>query len=304
MTEQMENLQDIGGNGGNLFPLEKERDKQESYKRYYELAKELRRERRRKDLESGWKTDPRQSRLDLLANEIRVRTRITEYEILNIGKLLSEAKQLLNGNFQDWIDGNFDFGYESALKFMRVYQYCWKHKEIIDKADSTVLCKISEPTFPGQLREFLFEQGNLEKLSDNDVQDLLDMYEKDGLDSVKESFQLYHQGCRIYRQVEHNLNQLGNAVKALENIKENVEDMEQDYKACWEAERADEINLTINEALDDCAKQLKQYLADNRNKFNKLLNDLSTNLDSDEAWSKNRAMRLRKGLIQAAQSDS
>lgn len=39
MTEQMENLQDIGGDGGNLFPLEKERDKQESYKRYYELAK-------------------------------------------------------------------------------------------------------------------------------------------------------------------------------------------------------------------------------------------------------------------------
>ena len=103
-----------------------------------------------------------EARLPDIVEEIYYRVRITKKEIFNIGELLVEAKQIVgHGNFKKWIADYFDFSYETAKNFMNVYAACLAEPDVVTTMKASVLYRISAPGFPEDLREYIFEQGDI-----------------------------------------------------------------------------------------------------------------------------------------------
>lgn len=138
--------------------------------------------------------DKREEYLDSIKEELNARCKGLKHQIFEIGKLLFVVKKILpHGEFKPWINDNFEFCYETALNYRKVYIACMGHPEIVKYFKPACLYVISKPDFPGGLREALFEgvkgpvdikkkdlvqlalkfkKGEL-KITDKEVQDLL-----------------------------------------------------------------------------------------------------------------------------------
>lgn len=136
----------------------------------------------------------KQEYLDSIKEELEIRCNGLKMQIFEIGKLLFEAKEILpHGQFKPWINNNFEFCYETALNYMRVYTACMGHPEMVEYFKPASLYVIANPKFPKRLRQDLFEgvkgpvditkkdlvqlalrfkKGEL-NISDKEVQDLL-----------------------------------------------------------------------------------------------------------------------------------
>lgn len=96
--------------------------------------------------------------MDSVQEELKVRGQAFKYHIFEIGRILCELKRILrHGSFQDWIDNNFDFCYETANNFMKVYRACMGHPEVVEYFNPSCLYVIAKPDFPADLRQALFE---------------------------------------------------------------------------------------------------------------------------------------------------
>jgi hypothetical protein len=99
--------------------------------------------------------------LPLIVNEIRARTFNIKNEMYKIAELLVRGKNLHeHGEFQQWIEENFDFSYSTANNLTRVHKYCLGRPELVNSMKSSVLYRISSKKFPKDLRKYLFKNGN------------------------------------------------------------------------------------------------------------------------------------------------
>ncbi len=161
-----------------------------------------------------------------LANEIHVRVKITQKEIFKIGGLLTQAKKICQQqkqNFKKWIDKNFDFSYETANNFMNVYRFCFAHKELALKLPASILYKISTPSFPDELREYLFVKGNLTKLTNGKYKDMVTKYEQGGLEAIDEDVERVYEKMCFNKQTYYMFDYFISAIRELEALREKIE---------------------------------------------------------------------------------
>ena len=120
-------------------------------------AKKLKDERE-KSLHSNFlKEINKEEHLDSITEELKARSQGFKFQIYEMGKLLCEARKILpHGQFQPWLDDSFEFCYRTAANFMKVYQVCMGHPEVVKYFNPSCLYVITKPSFPKDLREALF----------------------------------------------------------------------------------------------------------------------------------------------------
>ena len=230
-------------------------------------------------------------KLDSIVNEVKVRVRITKQEIFRIGELLFMAKKICHGrneNFQDWIEKNFDFSYETAINFMHVYRYCFSYRQLAVEVPTSILYKVSMPSFPDDLRDFLFKEGQLEKLSNGKLQTLVRLYNEEGMDAVEKKMEGLHKWSRIYHQIKYNLDLYENALRILTDYKLKLENgglqytsgKHSDYKdfVLGNETEAQEINLTLHKALVNSIEGLKKAFDECQNRASEILKNLNNQM--------------------------
>jgi hypothetical protein len=122
--------------------------------------------------------------LALITDQIHEIAKTFKRDIYKIGKLLTEAKELVgHGNFKKYIKDNFDFSYPTANNLMNVYNQCLPWPSMVETIPSTVLYAISSPNFPPDLRELLFNHGyGLSDIDKPKIKDILKKYNKKEID--------------------------------------------------------------------------------------------------------------------------
>jgi len=260
---------------------------------YYEEARRLQKNRVYDSFLYG---DP--ERLGILAEEIRVRIKITKREIFTIGELLYEAKKILQGGFKQWIADNFDFSYDTAHNFMNVYQCCLGHNDLVENVKSSILYKLSAPSFPDELREFLFSQGGLVKMTNRKLEEILKKYKEGGIDSIKDDFEKITEGYRIYDQVMYTLDNLELAIRDLIRFQEKMETHDSRLRRSFlnmedqegHSVIGNEINTHIVTAIESCIKILDEVKGSSFKKLNKFIepyrDKLGEKSDRDKIYNK------------------
>ncbi|MEX0998797.1 MAG: DUF3102 domain-containing protein [Thermodesulfobacteriota bacterium] len=124
-------------------------------------AKRLRDERQELYKDDFEKREFVENYVDAIREELFIRCKAFKYHIFEIGKLLCELKTILrHGEFQNWIDNNFEFCRKTAHNFMKVYRACMGHPEVVEYFNPSCLYVITSPDFPVDLRQALFEGVN------------------------------------------------------------------------------------------------------------------------------------------------
>jgi hypothetical protein len=121
-----------------------------------------------------FKDDPKNDKqLPLMADEIRARGGVIKREMYEKGRVLIEAKALVeHGKFKRWIGQEFDFSYQTANNFMNVYKSCLGRRQVVETIPASILYKIASPGFPKDLREFIYtnvyriEEIKIKKIKD------------------------------------------------------------------------------------------------------------------------------------------
>jgi len=260
---------------------------------YYEEARRLQKNRVYGSYSYG---NP--ERLSILADEINVRIKITKREIFTIGELLYEAKKILQGGFKQWIADNFDFSYDTAHNFMNVYECCLGHKNLVEKVKSSILYKLSAPSFPEELRDFLFSQGSLVKMTNRKLEEILKKYKEGGIDSIKDDFEKITEGYRIYDQVMYTLDNLELAIRDLIRFQEKMETHDSRLRRSFlnmedqegHSVIGNEINTHIVTAIESCIKILDEVKGSSFKKLNKFIepyrDKLGEKSDRDKIYNK------------------
>lgn len=135
---------------------------------------------------SLFKDDPENvNQLPLMGDEIRARIGNTKRQAYEIGELLTDAKALVeHGKFKRWIkDQKFDFSYQTANIFMKVYRTCLGRPDWVQTIPASILYQIASPKFPKDLREYLFENADgLKKIKNTTIKDISNRVKKKELD--------------------------------------------------------------------------------------------------------------------------
>jgi hypothetical protein len=188
----------------NEFPpdsyFEEEHKKYHSSKSLYEIAYKL-------EIRGAYEIENLKpdEQLKRIKNEIVFRTKITAHEIFKIGGLLTMAKMVCSVNhirFREWITTNFDFSYETGLNFMHVYQNCLGMHDVAIHRPLSILYKIAAPSFPMELREYLFTQRNINSITDMDLKDLSDRYKEGGFEAIRESVDKWNFEYDVFEQTQ------------------------------------------------------------------------------------------------------
>ena len=204
-------------------------------------------------------------RLQLLVEEINVRHLIMRREVFTIGELLYEARDILKGKFQKWIQENFDFSYDTANNIIHVYQCCGAHKDLVKNLNPTFLYRLSAPSFPEELRESLFAQGNLENMKLEHLKALLTEYKEKGFEAIKDKLDKIFKTYRIDQMVRYSLDNLELVIRDLENHRDKIL---KHTGGAGQVSIGDELNreivVTIDQAInslnavkDDCDKTIQ-----------------------------------------------
>ncbi|WP_035277285.1 hypothetical protein [Desulforegula conservatrix] len=191
-------------------------------------------DRKRKRFEVG-RSQGDQKYLDSLADEIKIRTKITQQEIFFIGEMLTEARQVVKSikglSFKVWVQNTFDFGYHTAINFCNVYAVCMGRIQEIANIPISVLYNISQPSFSDELRDFLFNSGAIEKLSLSKVKELRDEYQKNGINAIRAKFSSIGEAAVVYQQVKHVQTRAEEAVYKLSMIQRSLQNEGFDFDA-------------------------------------------------------------------------
>ena len=164
-------------------------------------------------------TESTKEYLDSIGNELILRTKSLKIQIYEVGKLLYEAKkQSPHGKFRPWLDEYFEFSYKTAANFMKVYQVCMGHPEIVEYFSPSCLYVLCNQSFPEDLREALFNgvkgqvdvnkkelvtlalkyKNNEISINDKEIQDLLKKERDSSL------WEKYKKELKALKQVIHN----------------------------------------------------------------------------------------------------
>jgi hypothetical protein len=159
-------------------------------------------------------------RLYDMVTEINERVTRFKREIYEIGRVLTEAKDMLgHGRFIKWHRANFDFSYPTANNFMNVYKHCIGYPELVQTIKPSVLYKIASSKFPKDLREFLFENHHrLDDISNEKINRICKLFKDGRIDLKSHEIQdliKYKENSAKYCQFEQ---EVENCLEALEKF--------------------------------------------------------------------------------------
>lgn len=165
------------------------------------------------------------NQLPLITDEIVLRIRNMKQEIYWIGRALTDGKKLQDhGDFQPWVEKNFDFSYPTANNIMNVYRTCIGRPELVQSFQSSVLYKIAAPKFPEDLREHLFEHGDhLEKIDNETINRVCKKYKagKIGLkDPDIKNLMKYNKRVTNHQHYQHRIDK---SMAILKDLNANVQ---------------------------------------------------------------------------------
>lgn len=182
-----------------------------------------------------------------------------------IGCMLTAAKKIVeHGEFQKWIEDNFDFSYPTANNFMNVYRYCLGRPDLVVKMKPSILYQIASPKFPEDLREYIFENWNyLEEIKTKPLQEICTRFKNGEIDLDSPEVQQlvsYRQDLDSHELYDHKIRK---CLRKLENIcvefKKSVNSMKN-----WPdpANEDQTIVLTKSQAndLENCRKFLNMKI--------------------------------------------
>lgn len=203
-----------------------------------------------------------EKQLKLIIEEIQIRIKITKQEIFIIGELLCMAKRVClqaTIGFQDWIKDNFDFSYETAKNFMNVHKQCMGFREMAIHIPTSILYKISEPSFPEELREHLITNGNLEKMTNGHFKKLTQKYKKGGFEAIENDIEEINHSGTIKRHTSYSLDICENAYRVLKDtrVKINQRSKQASHDRYFDTlPESDEINSKLLLAIEEAETTL------------------------------------------------
>jgi len=225
-----------------------------------------------------------EQKLVRIRQEILVRTKITSLEIFKIGKLLTLAKPIcrrLKIRFKEWVTNNHDFSYETGVNFMQVYRSCLGMESIAVNLDKTVLYKISEPSFPDDLREYLYATGSITKLTCMDLTQLVAQYDEGGFDAIKDSIEKWNYEFDMYEQTQFVLDRCIGLKSMIEQTRFKIMNKFGYYKEdrFIETERkllpaADKINKELLNTIYSCEQVLETAIQKARSSVTYMLAEI------------------------------
>jgi len=212
--------------------------------------------------------------IEIIEEEIKCRVKITKHEIFKIGELLMIGKKLCqkyNKRFQQWIEDKFDFSYETAKNFMNVWKNCFGYRNWALNVPTSILYQIAMPKFDDNLRKYLFENGNLEKMTNGRFKQLLAKFKQGGWEAIEEDMleiNRYIGGIRI--QYNYTLDMCKSALRTLEGLKSKIEKHGQESNEFIDfigsAQRSEpeagEINEILYEAIQDNITSLEKAIVE------------------------------------------
>lgn len=191
------------------------------YQPLYDVAVSFERQRM-----FGISTLSPETQLEILLKEIKIRVKITKSEIFKIGELLIHAKKICQQEgkgFQDWITNNLDFSYETANNFMNVYKHCLGVREIAMNVKPSILYQISAPSFPDELREYLFDAEQLNEMTNGKLTEITRKYKEGGFEAIEDDIEALNSGRLAIKQSTYTLDMVENALRTLEALKDKIE---------------------------------------------------------------------------------
>lgn len=162
-----------------------------------------------------------EDQLQSIAEQIRVRTKISQREIFKIGGLLCRAKQICIKDqigFKDWIDKTFDFCYKMANNFMNVHKYCLIYQNAAVQIPRSILYKISAPNFPEELRQYVFETADFDELTNKKFAKLKKKYDEDGLEALDGHIKEMSRAELVKRQIASRLDLTENILRKMKQL--------------------------------------------------------------------------------------
>ena len=207
--------------------------------------------------------------LEQLKKEINLRVKITKNEIFKIGELLNYAKNLCQQEgikFQEWISKNFDFSYETANNFMNVYKNCFGFRSIAMNISPSILYKIAAPSFPDELRNYLFDTDNLNKITNGKLKEIVQKYKEGGFEAIQDDIEEFNRGLLIEKHTMYTFDEVENALRTLDSLVKKIEMRGISRGKCFRFEdqieddepEAIEINSKLINALREAIKILEK----------------------------------------------
>jgi hypothetical protein len=220
-----------------------------------------------------------------IEEEIQVRLKITKVEIFKIGELLVIGKYLCQQNkigFQKWIEENFDFSLKTANNFMNVYKQLMGFEDLAKEVPSSLLYKISAPSFPEDLREFLLTEGNLSKMSKGRFEEIIEKYKKEGMEAIEQDLLERNQVSLLYQRVELMRDICCMAKQSLEKARERAKfkmgGRIELFGFAHLGEEAGTINQQLYDALNWSISHLDKALNDTDEIYKKFVSNVSERL--------------------------
>lgn len=176
---------------------------------------------------SEWKSNGIEKYLSLIAEEIQIRTRITQQEIFLIGELLTDARETLKEykkiSFKEWVEERCEFGYHTALNFINVYSVCLGHVNDIEYIKPSILYKISQKSFSKQLRTYLLDEGVLKHMTIAKFKELCEKFEKSGLNGIKSQINDINEISIVSEQINNSIQKTRDAIYKLKLLQSSLE---------------------------------------------------------------------------------
>lgn len=192
------------------------------------------------------------------AEAIRVLGRRAVRDVIEIGRRLSEAKEIAgHGSWLPWLEDEFGWKEQSARNFMNVYEMSTKSPTVGDlNIDMRGLYLLAAPSTPFEVIDAVAVKAKTgENVSVNDVRKLIE--ETRAKDQEGHAKELKKQHEAAERRLE----------KAVENYKQETEKLKQDLEGTLSEE---EIQQTINDALAPLREKIKKYQEAERKRKEKL----------------------------------
>ncbi|MFC1818431.1 DUF3102 domain-containing protein [Thermodesulfobacteriota bacterium] len=98
--------------------------------------------------------------IDSIVKEISLRLGAIKRNIFEIGRLLNDAKSLIDyDDFKQWVKDELKMSARTAENYIKVYEHCMYTPELVNYFKPSILYKVCSKSFPQDLRQELFSNA-------------------------------------------------------------------------------------------------------------------------------------------------
>lgn len=141
-----------------------------------------------------------------IEKEIKINIKVNALTAFKFGKLFFLAKRACRQcgkPYKQWLKDKFDICYETANNYTNIYKNCLGMIGIAVKMPLSILTKISQPSFPEELKDYLFRQGNIESMTNTDLEDLVKKYKEGKFEEVRDCVETWNEDYLIIQQTRY-----------------------------------------------------------------------------------------------------